>query len=244
MRTTPPAPAARGRRSGTVLMETVLVLPVYLALLGGLFIVGDVLVARLRLSSMDRLAAWRGDSPHQASVRDVYAGRIAVPDDPENGFSMVLVDARTWALDPAADPDGAASGGGAAAVELAGNGWADLVYGRADAEVDVPFWVASANAPLLSDPDAAGRFRFQSRAVLYPGMAGGESGRVFLVRRRGTPDPAVPRRTATAAALASTWSSIVADPLPGLRTAPSVASPPRDGAGTYVRHPVAVLLGE
>ncbi|MBQ9726367.1 MAG: hypothetical protein IJV65_02550 [Kiritimatiellae bacterium] len=225
-------------------METVLVLPVYLALLGGLFIVGDVLVGRLRLSSMDRLAAWRGDSPHQASVRDVYAGRIADPDDPGSGASMILDEARTWALDPSADPDGTASGGGSAAVELAGNGWADLVYGRADAEVDVPFWVGAANAPLLSDPDAAGRFRFQSRAVLYPGMAGGESGRVFLVRRRTAPDPAVPRRDATAAALATTWAAVVADPLPGLRTAPAVASPAGDGAGTYVRHPVAVALGE
>ena len=57
-----PSPGSVGRAdrgvSGSLLAETLLVLPVYLMLLGGLFVVGDILLARIRGGVLDRTAAW------------------------------------------------------------------------------------------------------------------------------------------------------------------------------------------
>ena len=51
---------AAGRRaeSGAVLMETVIVIPLYMILLGGIFWIGDLMVARQRLVVADRYVAW------------------------------------------------------------------------------------------------------------------------------------------------------------------------------------------
>ena len=45
-------------RSGSVLMETVIVLPILLLVIGGLFILGDMAHGRLHLTAIDRAAAW------------------------------------------------------------------------------------------------------------------------------------------------------------------------------------------
>lgn len=49
-------------RRGSVLMEFVLVAPLYFALLGGLFIVGGLLVNRMRMHMSDHLVTWIGAS--------------------------------------------------------------------------------------------------------------------------------------------------------------------------------------
>lgn len=48
---------ARGRR-GTVLMETVLAIPIFMVMLGGIFWIGDLTVTRQQLLAADRYVAW------------------------------------------------------------------------------------------------------------------------------------------------------------------------------------------
>ncbi len=43
---------------GSILMETVLVLPLYMILLGGIFWIGDLMIARQKLVIADRYIAW------------------------------------------------------------------------------------------------------------------------------------------------------------------------------------------
>ena len=43
---------------GTVLMETLLVIPLYIAFLSGIYLLGDLALGRSRLNAADRLAVW------------------------------------------------------------------------------------------------------------------------------------------------------------------------------------------
>ena len=52
---------------GSILMETVLVIPLYLVLLSGVFWVGDLALLRLKSSFFDRFAAWSGGNRHEQS---------------------------------------------------------------------------------------------------------------------------------------------------------------------------------
>ena len=53
---------------GSVLMETVLVIPVYIAFLSGIFMLGDLMLGRNRQSAGDRFAVWTAGNRH--SERD------------------------------------------------------------------------------------------------------------------------------------------------------------------------------
>jgi len=46
------------KEAGTILLETLLVLPIYMVLLGGIFWIGELAFTRHTLLSADRLAAW------------------------------------------------------------------------------------------------------------------------------------------------------------------------------------------
>jgi len=53
------------RCRGSILMETVLVIPLYLAFLSGVFWVGDLILIRSKLTVSDRVAAWGHGNRHQ-----------------------------------------------------------------------------------------------------------------------------------------------------------------------------------
>ena len=50
---------------GSILMETVLVIPLYLALLSGIFWVGDLALLRAKSTFFDRFSAWSSGNRHQ-----------------------------------------------------------------------------------------------------------------------------------------------------------------------------------
>jgi hypothetical protein len=50
--------------TGSVLMETVLVIPLYLALLSGIFWIGDLALLRSKITFFDRFAAWGSGNRH------------------------------------------------------------------------------------------------------------------------------------------------------------------------------------
>ena len=52
-------------RQGSVLMETVLVIPLYLVLLSGVFWLGDLSLLRAKTTFFDRLAAWSSGNRHE-----------------------------------------------------------------------------------------------------------------------------------------------------------------------------------
>jgi len=68
---------------GSVLMETVLVIPLYIAFLSGICLLGDLVLGRSRLTAGDRLAVWnagcrhlgKGDSAVKKSVSQVLFGQ-------------------------------------------------------------------------------------------------------------------------------------------------------------------------
>ena len=72
---------ARCSRCGSVLMEFVIVLPIYLVLFGGIFMVGDISIHSIRLASADRTAAF--DIQNEGAngfemTRDIEFGRTNV----------------------------------------------------------------------------------------------------------------------------------------------------------------------
>ena len=61
--------------SGVVMMETILVLPIYLVILSGLFYLGEMCLIRLGLTNGERLRLWEHSSQHtisQVASRNVF----------------------------------------------------------------------------------------------------------------------------------------------------------------------------
>ena len=66
---------ANGQRRGSVLMEFIIVFPIYLILFAGMVLVGDMLIHSNRLVSADRVAAYRVDGRDSfSSVWQMLAG--------------------------------------------------------------------------------------------------------------------------------------------------------------------------
>ena len=94
-----------GARTGSVMMEFLLVLPVYFALLGGTFAVGDLLMRSISLTYADRLRAMSPDEFEARSERAIT--HELVPffcfEDDENMQStksdMVIPDGKTLRAD-------------------------------------------------------------------------------------------------------------------------------------------------
>jgi len=149
--------------SGSVLMETVLVLPLYLLLLGGLFIVGDIMLARFHLSAVERTYAWRGSSrvpgePLRAPLLEMMPDRHLV----ENESKSAVVKH-------------------AGGVNNVANRFLHFVYANAKAVVKVPFWIGMANTQQTINPNDTGAPQFVDEYELHNGAVFGRS---YVVVRR------------------------------------------------------------
>ncbi len=66
----PPATTAARRKlhghgeRGSVLMETVIAIPLFLVLIGGMFWLGELMLAKHKLVASDRFAAWNAGNRH------------------------------------------------------------------------------------------------------------------------------------------------------------------------------------
>jgi len=76
---------ARDER-GSVLMETVIVIPLFIVLIGGTFWLGDLILAKQKLVVADRYAAWNAGNRHrggtggiQGKIKDnLFKGNISL----------------------------------------------------------------------------------------------------------------------------------------------------------------------
>lgn len=76
-------------RKGSILMETVLVIPLYLAFLSGVFWVGDLILIRIKLTASDRVSAWSHGNRHnemdagslKGFIKDKFFNSEAVGDN-------------------------------------------------------------------------------------------------------------------------------------------------------------------
>ena len=233
-------------RSGSVLMETVIVLPILLLVIGGLFILGDMAHGRLHLTAIDRAAAWgsanRFYEPQFKSwfgfVPKTTALRIERVKSDE-----ILADFRDTKGERAAKES-----------MLHGNGWLGFYGGYGHAKVAVPFWYGSANAHsiMFGGPEEE-RFKEEYRLFTYSeadveGAEGKkkagdyrEFGRSFVLHRRpmarGTN---VFDRTSEVKDLA--WLTIVGDSWCG--SGASLGLNGRAAGRNFHRHPYAILVGE
>ncbi len=230
------------RSDGSVLMETVLVLPLLLLMLGGLFILGDIAHGRLHLGTVDRAVAW--SSANRFSEPSFRSWFAYVPETSALRVERV----RAGELDASTN-----------APALRGNRWLGVYAGYANARVDVPFWVgmANAHANLFRRPDDE---RLPSSWTLFPNeeesdetdesdesddegerSAYRELGRSFVVHRRNV--AAVSNALYRAQPVQNlSWQSVVGDDWCGLAPARGLAgSPPGTG---FRRHPFALFVGE
>jgi hypothetical protein len=67
---------SRRAEAGAVLMETVIAIPLYMILLGGIFWIGDLAITRMRLVAADRYVAWnkglRYDDRGKVNASDIH----------------------------------------------------------------------------------------------------------------------------------------------------------------------------
>lgn len=106
---------------GSVLMETVLVLPLYLAFFSGVFLIGDLILIRAKLTAGDRVAAWsygNRNSPMQAgAIKDLLQANFFCP--AEVGFGQTIT---------------------AVTVDTKVNQWSWMLKARTDLDFDAPPW--------------------------------------------------------------------------------------------------------
>lgn len=164
--------AANGR-SGVILMETLLVLPILLMLLGGLFVIGDLMMGRLVAHEIDRTLAWRVkerfsyDPSRPATAFDESAfahisGPHGIRDDP--GLGLFAYEA---------------TGSGM------GSRWSSVFAGRSDVQVDVPWWVNLVNVQDAVMGDPRNPDRMESSYKLNSGDDGNfsQTARAYVFRR-------------------------------------------------------------
>ncbi len=58
---------------GSVLMETVLAIPLFLVLIGGIFWLGELMLAKHQLTAADRFAAWNAGNRHLGTTSGIQA---------------------------------------------------------------------------------------------------------------------------------------------------------------------------
>lgn len=143
---------ARSGERGSVLLEGVLVLPIYLMMLGCLFIMGDLARGRVNLLEAERFLTWIGVDRFAGHDPASVKGRLAAffEDD-----SSEPVDVRLFSPD----------GGGI----VHGSHWASGVQGYGVLNVPVPYWFGAANAEQVSRyGNADGELAFRE-GYLLPG---------------------------------------------------------------------------
>lgn len=121
------SPLGAARREGVILMETLLVLPILLMLLGGMFLLGDLVLARIVLQDAGRHETWLTVSTRAyPSTRDAleYA---------ETDHAFHLEKTESTGFMP---PDGSGAGG---------NSWGWGRRGFARGKSELPLWTALVN---------------------------------------------------------------------------------------------------
>lgn len=154
---------------GSVLMEGLLVLPLYLVLLGALFVVGDLAMGHQTLMSAERSVTWL--------AYDRFA------DHGETGMGKMLASflgprwkehLRNWKVEE--DGEGFRP--------RPGNRWQNGYQGKGRLQVDVPYWSKVANAGQIAQSrgrmPSADELEFEDGYDL-PGAAGWRS---YVIRRR------------------------------------------------------------
>lgn len=155
---------------GSVLMEGVLVLPIYLMMLGSLFILGDLARGRIKLLEIERFTTWiGGDRWQPAHAQDQILARLRLFVDT---VTAPLEDIR---LNPVRQEG-----------KFFGNHWIDEVRGYGVLGVKVPYWMGMANAEqVVWHPEEGTEMTFQE-SYLLPGRTDGTAirqYRSFLFRR-------------------------------------------------------------
>lgn len=237
--------AGLGPRNGSILMETVLVLPILLLVFGGLFIVGDIAHGRLHLTTIDRAAAWEsGNRFSEPKFKDWFA---FVPKTASLRIERVKAE---LVMAEARDTKGERK---AKEGMLHGNNWLGFYGGYGHAKVTVPFWYGSANAHnLLFGGLKKDRFKEEYRLFTYSeeDVEGSkdkksgdyrEFGRSFVVHRSQMPGGTnVFNRVAAAKDLA--WLTITGDSWCG--TGVSLGLNGKAAGRNFHRHPYALIVGE
>lgn len=240
-----PAGTSSQGEAGSVLMEGVLVLPLYLAMLGALFIAGELAHARQTLMAVERSITW------------LAADRFA-----NHGTSGIMRMLERYVPKRDFHPPG----GDIHVDELrrngrvVGNTWLNGYAGYAVMDVQVPWWQGMANAEdamYLRKPGDTSPWAFQDSYRVPEGGDGlaDKRWRYFVVRRRGFDDfvsrkqyDAHYDRNASGLKLADhVESTVVNDPwiIGGEQAFHPVPAPkPPAGLGEYRRIPDLVGWGE
>lgn len=181
-------------------METLLVLPVFIMLLGGLFVIGDLAHARIRGGILDRTAAWIRPYPygtvppdttiaaHHRYWEGVNAGTFGwmgmkLGDPSDVSVSPV----QSWGVKP---EDTANAGSAANGVLTHGNSWCGFYQGVSFVSAGVPFWVPlldvaqSIYAEKNNEPRSTSVYRIHPD---HPGWIAGadpQFGRKYVFTRR------------------------------------------------------------
>ena len=100
-------------------METILVLPLYLMLLGGMFVIGELLLGRYLAHDIERTVAWRADDRFGPDFKGGLFDYATGPNGISKGMYMLLREKEDgyWR-----------------------NNWLSTVGGRADVVVETPWW--------------------------------------------------------------------------------------------------------
>jgi len=144
-------------------MEAVLVLPLYLLLLGGLFIVGDIMLARFHLSAVERSYAWRGSS--------------RVKGEPLRPLLLEMMPDRHLVENKSIAAEAKHAGGSPGVL----NSFLHFMYAHSKGVVKVPFWIGMANTQQIINPEDAQPPSFTEEYELHNGAAFGRS---YVVVRR------------------------------------------------------------
>ncbi|MDT8389374.1 MAG: TadE/TadG family type IV pilus assembly protein [Lentisphaeria bacterium] len=62
--------------SGSVLLETIMVIPLFVVLIGGIFWIGELMLAKHKLVNADRFAAWTAGNRHADSGSGAIKGTL------------------------------------------------------------------------------------------------------------------------------------------------------------------------
>ncbi len=245
-----------GNERGSVLMETVLVLPILLMLFGGLFVMGDILLGRLHLLTVDRGAAWAAGSRFLHGDTNFVSRSFAhVP----KHTALVLDKAFVRSYDGGGSSDedwfGSFFDDGNARRErkksLASTEWLEVVSGHAWGRVEVPIWAAMVNTHSVVSGGGRGDWLSSQWRLLTKGGAGADAsdyldfGRTYVVRR--VRDAALGddyRRTREARELG--WFSIPLDRWPddGNRSFAASLVPKLPARPAFSRHETAMAFGD
>lgn len=188
-------------------METLLVLPIYLMLLGGLFMAGDLLLARIRGGVLDRTAAWSRPYPYGTVPPDTtIAAHHRYWEGANAGsfgwYGMKLGDpadasvppVQSWGVRP---EDTADAGSAENGVPTHGNSWCGFYQGVSFVSAGVPFWVPLLDIGRSTHAEQGDEPRSSSVYRLHPDHPGWRSGAdaqfgrkyVFTRRVKGLVDP-------------------------------------------------------